>query len=285
METLNFDKYKFRCSSLGALMTESKATITDKQLKTLKSLQEKSATPKGVTNKQADEILRLIQKRDNPELSDTCKAELVKIYIHEKYGRTKEITSKYFEKGIVCEEDSITLIARLKKTMFFKNEARIQNEYLTGEPDLFEGDSIDKAEHVIDAKSCWDIFTFFTAKTKPLDRGYYFQLQGYGALTGAPKLSLAYCLVDTPESLVNEEKYRLLKRMDVLTSEDPAYLAAAAELEKNMTYPDIPIEERLQEFTFKRNEEVIKSIYARLDKCRIWLNEFAKKEAKILQPA
>ena len=56
------------------------------------------------------------------ELSKTAKTELKKIYIKEKYGREKDITTKQMQKGIEVEEESITLLSRVQKKMLYKNE-------------------------------------------------------------------------------------------------------------------------------------------------------------------
>ena len=78
---MNANNIKFRCSSLGALMTEA--------------------------------------RNKSGQLSETCKSELIKVFIAEKYGRTKNIQSKYLEKGIAQEEDSITLYSKFKKSRNF----------------------------------------------------------------------------------------------------------------------------------------------------------------------
>src|SRR5690606_5805153 len=48
-------------------------------------------------------------------LGETCKAYLMEAYIEEVFGREKEISNKYFEKGLAQEEDGITLYSRVTK--------------------------------------------------------------------------------------------------------------------------------------------------------------------------
>lgn len=86
------------------------------------------------------------------------------MYVQARYGREKDITNRYIAKGLHTEEDAITLYSRVKGEFYKKNSERITNDYLTGEPDLFEGETIFKAEATIDTKSCWDLFTFNNAK-------------------------------------------------------------------------------------------------------------------------
>lgn len=264
-----FDNYLFRCSSLGKIMTAGKSSITDKQLATITEMEGK---PK-LTEKQQAELTRLIQKRDNPELSGTCKSYLVECYVSYIYGRQKDVYSKYMEKGLAVEEDAITLYSRVKRQVFKKNEERINNAFLTGEPDLFEGESILKASHIIDLKSSWDLFTFFNAKLGKLDSDYEWQQLGYCDLTQAESASLAYCLIDTPESLINKEANKLMWDMGAATSESPEYLEAKTELEKNMRFTDIPLKDRLSEKFIRRDDSKILAAHERVIECREWLNE------------
>lgn len=209
------------------------------------------------------------------ELSETAKAMLVEYYIYERFGREKDIENKYIKKGLMCEEDSITLYSRLSKKLFFKNEETLENHYLIGTPDLYTGATIRTAETIIDIKTSWDIYTFFSVRTKPIDKDYHAQLQCYMALTGAKSARLAYCLIDTPEVLINQEKERLLYKMGVLTRENADYLEACDAIDKACRFDDVPMNERMFQFEVRRNDELIEEIYRRVDICREWYDEFS----------
>ncbi len=73
---MNFDNYLFHPSSLGLIMTES---------------------------------------RTKDQFGETCKSHLMECYINKKYGRFKDITNHFIEKGILAEEDSIDLYSVVKK--------------------------------------------------------------------------------------------------------------------------------------------------------------------------
>jgi hypothetical protein len=266
---MNFDDYKFRCSSLGSIMSAGKSSITEKQLAFIGELQGKTK----LTEKQNAELTRLIKKRDNPELSTTCKSYLVECYVSEVFGREKEVYSKYTEKGLAVEEDAITLYSRVKKQFFKKNEERIYNKWIQGEPDLFEGESILKAKSIIDLKSSWDLFAFFKAKLSNINTDYEWQLTGYMDLTGADQSHLAYCLIDTPDPLINKEANKLMWDMGAATSESPEYLEAREALEKNMRFSDIPMVDRVHERFIRRDDFKIRAIPDRVTECREWLNE------------
>jgi hypothetical protein len=232
------DNILFRCSSLGHIMVESRT---------------KSET-----------------------LSETTKTHLIDKFVSYKYGRQTDISNKYIAKGLEVEEDSLTLYTRFKKIYdkpSRKNEQWLKNEFICGTPDLFYGESIDKADHVVDLKSSWDIFTFFRTKSKKLNPMYYWQLQGYMALTGAKQATLAYCLIDTPDAMINDEKRKLLWKMGVTTEDNPDYQEACIEIEKLCLYSDIPLEERVLETIIERDDEKIKQLYTRIKQCREYLKK------------
>ncbi len=239
---MNWENILIRCSSLGSIMTDPK---------------EKAAKEAG-------------------ELSKTAKTELKKIYIKEKYGREKDITTKQMQKGIEVEEESITLLSRVQKKMLYKNEERLSNDFITGLPDVFEGKSIREADSITDIKSSYDLNSFLNNVGEPLDRDYYYQLQGYMALSGAKIAYIAYCLVDTPAHIIESEKLRLLRSMNVISEESPEFIAEAMKLEKNMTFGDIPKEERVLVFTVHRDDDVIQKAYEKVAKARLYLAEFEK---------
>jgi hypothetical protein len=234
----DFSKTLFRCSSLSKLMTE----------------------PKLKADKEAG------------LLSETAKSYLIDVYVYNVYGRRNDFTNKYVEKGLAIEEDSITLYSRIKKEFFKKNEKLIENDFIRGTPDLYVGKSIKNADIIIDIKSSWDIFTYFATHIKKINTDYWWQLQGYMALTQAKSARLAYCLLDTPDMLINDEKRMLMYKMGSLTTESPDYINACKEIDLAMKYEDIPLERRLNEFYIERDDEAINSLYEKIKKARVFLS-------------
>jgi len=208
----------------------------------------------------------LISRRDAPPyLSDSCITHLADVFVAKKYGRRTELENKYIIKGLMVEEDSMTLYSRYKKRMFTKNEERLKNEWIIGTPDVIK-------EHVVDIKSSWDIFTFFRTGIKKLNKAYYWQMQGYMALTGAKSATLAYCLTDTPSVLIEDSKRRLLWKMGVATELDQDYLDACKKIDKLSLYNDIPLEERIIEIEIERNDADIERLYKKVVVCRNYMN-------------
>lgn len=200
-------------------------------------------------------------------LSETTKKYLVEVYIQHHYQREKYIENKYITKGLQVEEDSITLYSQYKSRFFKKNESRFNNEYIAGTPDIILDNEI------IDVKSSYDIFTFYNSKMDGINKSYYWQLQGYMALTGAHKAKLVYCLVDTPNAIFMRELNSLKWQMGVTDDTDKLFQEAANKLEETMRYGDIPIEERVHEIDIIRNNTDIDKLYERIKECRKWINE------------
>ena len=92
---------RFRCSSIGKLMTEPKT------------------------------------KAEGP-LSVGAKTYIRQLAAQEIFGVDFEVSSKEMEKGIQVEQDSIDLFNRVRGLSLAKSAERKTNDFLTGECDLFD---------------------------------------------------------------------------------------------------------------------------------------------------
>lgn len=268
---MNADNIKFHPHYSGELLTEAKETKT---VHKKHGIEISSQRFYKYLNAGEIEGLTTDKVGTGETLSDTCKKRLTKVFVYEKYGRTDDLENRYIKKGLRTEEDCITLYSRLKKKVFFKNEQILSNDFLIGTPDLGDNKEILKSKVIIDTKSCWDLNTFWSAKTdSKVNPHYYWQIQCYLALTGAEKGIIAYCLIDTPHELIFDEKRRLQYKMGVISDSDKNYIDACAEIDRNMTYNDIPMSERMFEIEIPRNDEDIERIYARVKQCREYMNQ------------
>lgn len=193
-------------------------------------------------------------------LSETTKAFLRDIYIQEVYGRKRDTANKYTEKGLYCEQDGIDLAQKYYDRFIAKNKERKENEFITGETDIVLPD------RTTDIKSSWNIFTF--AESNGKDKDYYWQGQGYMTLWGKPKHDLMYTLNNAPEHMIVQEKS---KRMWKIPNDPEAIAEMEAEVEKDMTFDDIPEKKRIKVFSFDYNEEDMKRVYARIIEAREYL--------------
>src|ERR1700761_4108293 len=136
--SVDWSKWKLHCSSIGILMT-------DPQTK---------------------------KEKEAGELSQTAKSYLKEVYGEFKYGRRYDFRSRYTDKGVLAEQECITMLSRLDKEFYQKNEEERESEYLIGTPDIYKGESIMKAKKIIDNKASWQLRHFLAVIGKPLDAGY-----------------------------------------------------------------------------------------------------------------
>ena len=207
-------------------------------------------------------------------LSATAKTSLLEVYVKEIYGREKEIKTKPMKKGTLVEDDSITTLSMYDGKIYQKNEIRYENEFITGTPDIVDG-------KVVDIKSSYDLWTFLANIDSKIDKGYWWQLQGYMWLTGLKKAELVYVLSNMPEEMILQEKYYLLKRMNVISEESPEYIKAAAELEKRLKFDDIPVNQRVIKFSFGIDEAALDFIESKVKAARIELERFHNLRIKV----
>lgn len=237
---MTFDNIKIHCSSLGYLFTEPR---------------EKA-------------------KKEAGELSASAKEHLYKVYIEQYWGRKRQLSNKQVRKGLICEPQSIELISILDGVLYEKNEEVKENEYIIGTPDIVTETQIQ------DVKSSYDAETFIPMLLDPLEKMYDYQMQGYLWLFEKEEALIRRCLISTPQEMVEEEKYYLLKSMIVATEENPEYKIKAAELEHNLTFEDIPLIEREITHTVPRNNEIIEQIPQKVQKAREFLNFLHKIHTK-----
>ena len=136
---INFNETLIRASSVGYLMTE----------------------PVSKADKEAG------------LLSKTAQKHLLDVYITEKYGRKRDIQTKQMKKGVEVEGNSIEMLSEYLKKPLEKNEERFKNDFITGLPDIIDGN------HIIDVKSSYDLWTFLGNLPDKLDNLYYWQLMSY----------------------------------------------------------------------------------------------------------
>ena len=203
---------RIRASSLGKIMTD----------------------PKG-----KDELLSVGAK--------TYIRKLAKEFV---YGYEEKITSKYMDKGILMEDESIKLYNSVFFTGHTKNTERKTNDWLTGECDIFTGNKI------IDIKTSWSLATFPCIGDEGIDKDYEWQLRAYMMLWNTGHAELAYCMVSTPDDLIKYEQ-------------------------ADLHYVD-HINECLRVTTlhFERDTTLEEKIKQRVDTCNVYFNEVCEQIAQ-----
>lgn len=254
--------------------------LTELQVKELAELEAKPTR----TEKQGQRITELVQKRENSSkvvLSQTAIDYLLEDYAwvtEQKCSITKELEIEQIQKGRLGEKEGRELLSYVDDYYYEKNEERLYNDYLSGEPDTWRGESIRKADECPDIKIIWDYPGFLRKTVKPIEPEYEWQLKGYGILTAAPKLFRAACCVTTPEEVRNSVKMRLFYKRAYLTEEDPDFLKEWAVLERSMIMEGIPHHRRVHKlFVLPATQQEADAILERVKHCREWLNNFHTK--------
>lgn len=214
----DFSNYKFRCSGLGNLMTKS---------------------------------------RTSDPLSVTTKTYLKELWIREVYGRDRDYQTitKYTQKGTMVESDALDLFETVTGQKYFKNIQQLENDFVTGKPDI--------SKPLIDVKSSWDIFTFAKVDDAYVQKEHKDQILGYGWLTEQTKGQIVYALVDTPEMLMTDELYRLSFK---IPDEE------ADKYKNNFKFDDIPAKERIKVFDLEVSDLDIEILKNKIIVCREYMN-------------
>ena len=195
-------------------------------------------------------------------LSTTAKGQLDELWIKEVFGRENfDTKNKYTQKGIISELDSLKLINQVTGKVLFKNEKTFENRFLAGTPDIIVG-------RLIDIKSSWSIFSFNGVEEQHAYNTYYYQLLGYMWLLNRRVASVIFCLVNTPEEIMNDELYRLSFKFPGMND------LSEAEMNRfkcNFIFDDIDPKSRMKKFIFKYDHEKIVLLKERLIAARIYL--------------
>jgi hypothetical protein len=223
------DKLKIRCSALGKIMPSS---------------------------------------RSGGKLSETAKTYIQELFLENTYGVKNEFWSRYTEKGKEVEKESISLASEVLglDIPFLEIENEVQdsfeNDYIKGSVDMFYNN------HLLEIKSSFDGTTFpWFAEENP-NKSYFYQVQGYLWLTGAEYCTLAYCLVNTPEEIVQDEIRREYWKLKLISEDE--------EVEKYIrtkhNFDHIPKEKRVKSFIIEKNEGVWNQIKEKVELCREYYN-------------
>lgn len=231
------------------------------------------------------ELNRLEATKHIDPLPASAKSYMRRLYGELKYGKWsnyRDKGNKYTQKGKEAQTAAIELISQLDGIKYQENEERLTNGLITGIPDAFYGESIMNAEYVPDVKSSWDWDTFSDSLDKPINPLFWWQLQGYFELTGAKEGDISICLVSISDNLLRDEIFQLQSRMtkkmnviDVTITEE--YKIAEAHLIHNLTFEDMPPEERRLKFKVTKDDDAILKAYEAIPKCREYLFELQEK--------
>lgn len=305
--------FRFRTHYLGDFATEPKINNAKKYadaVERLADLQEKDKAGKRLGSVQQKDLAELPAQieilkdlKDIPTLSQTAQKRVNKCKREWKYNITENLDNKYVTKGLMCEEDAISLNSKLEGVMMVKNKTKLSNHLIAGEWDI-DWNSKTLGKVIDDTKVSYNAQSFDDTTT--VKKPYYWQGTGYMWLTDADYARIVHVLVNTPPELVVAEHNTMLYKLKPqgMTMDEFANSDAGTQIRtqyfRNHTYTDsgwienmdnefeflktgywdalvetqlldssfqfvaIPDNQRRKVFQFKRNEEDIKYIEQKL---------------------
>ena len=268
----------FRCSSIGNLMTDGKGVVfSEKDSERIDELKyelengiNKNGNKVKWTPPKAEELKKLIEKRDRkPELSETAKREVEKIWLLNEKGYYDDLENKYLTKGLLNEDDGLGLVSEVTGNFLLKNKERKYQNNITGECDSIS--EIDGKKIVIDIKSSWSVRTFMNAD---LSNIYEWQMRAYMYLYDIEEAWLCYTLTDVPEHLIEQEKKKIFYKYysNGMSNEEVELLdeklqVLYKQIEMNMVYSNNPKyskEEMVKIFKIERDKSLEEKLLERV---------------------
>jgi len=201
--------------------------------------------------------------RSGGGLSETAKTYLRELFLELEFGIRKEFWSRYTDKGIRVEKDSIRLANHvldwgLTDEIIDGKQLYHENEWISGMTDVCTDWLL------ADVKSSWDGTTFPFFESKLPSKDYFYQLQGYMWLTGHDEAQLVYCLTDTPKDILNDEIRRELWKNKSIDDDES--------IEEYVTlkhsFDRVPKKNRVKVFTIQRDESIFEKFKERITECR-----------------
>ena len=290
---LNFDNFTFRASSVNKIMGELGFSKAEEYLECIADIQkftELNAKAKDTTTdtyiNRSIKISKLIERKNElepfkddrtPSLPQTAITYLLEVYVCVRDGIKIDIHSKYFDKGIACEDESIEMLGELHDRPYAKcTLPRHYNKFIEGELDVRYIEESENLRLVIDMKNSWDAITFEKRINKIIDEGYEDQGQCYLELYDCEEFMLVFALMNMPDGLIKDEEKRILYQYGTDMDGSAEYNKSCAEFRKKCNFDHLPLRERFFEFNVNRNRERYNEIVNRIILCRTWLNEYAK---------
>lgn len=275
MKNINFSEFKFWCSELSNLYSlprgfnkPSKREMA-KYDKIVSSTDEKSEEDRlfleMIDNK-------MLARYDHP-ISKSTQSFLIRLYgksVFCKKTAAKGNMFSFLEKGLDMELEAIELMSKIDKTKYERQSDFAENDYITGKCDIL---SISKNK-IIDTKISWDVNSFLKARIDSVSKKHWYQVQGYMELYNIDKAEVAFVLLNTPPELIERERVKLTNKVMVGEISMEKYELDMSNLDLAYTYNNIPAKNRVFRYVVKREPEIFPFLYKKIEKSRIWLEEF-----------
>ena len=277
---IEIPKFKVHCSAISQIMTESRAKskaeiLAELDAKIAAEQLKHDGIKDGLKSKAnaAEKIERLKSEQaeaskapDVKPLSQTAKTYCENWLTEILYGRRKEFTSIQTAKGNAVELEAVDFAADVLGWGFtVTQDTSAGNEYIVGKCDVLRRE----AGIVHDIKSSFDCFTFPLYADQIPDEKYVWQVQGYCNLYGVDRASVVYCLMNIPDEII---KWMCYKEFGQFYTREQF-----EQLKAHYSYDHLPTWQRIREFEFEYQPELIERVNARVLECRKYINSLVSK--------
>lgn len=287
---INWDEFKVRCSAINDVLSESKnsPSLTEIQEGILAKYRKRQDAGIKLTSTQKEEFDFLEAKEKNGSklvLSDTCIEYLMTEYAWLTEGMIpvskEQLDLEAVKKGNMTESAGIALLTIVDQLPYQIHKERIYNDYLSGQIDAYLGDSVMTARRIVDNKSSWDYPIYLKKLHSKVDPAHGRQVKGYGDITGAKDLEVVHTLVDCPDELIEEARWRLTRKLNAATPESPEVLEVWPIWVRSMRFGQIAFNKRVHKIKvepFTDFEQ--RKLYDKVKVCREWLSNFHEEHQK-----
>lgn len=280
MKNTDFSKFKAWCSEIHSLLVQPKGIYPKKQ--EYKKYERLLGSDEPLSEEELKYVTdfksRLNILNDEP-LGKTAISALIREYgkiVYNKKIAPKGHAMSFLKKGTDMEVEGIELLSKIDKHKYSLVTENTENEYILGRCDVF----CPEKDKIIDLKISWSVNSFLKARTTPLDKKYWYQVQGYMELYNVGNAEISFLLLNTPPELIEKEKIKIVNRFMIGEIDREKYELDIENIESAFTYSNLPLKKRHFKYRVKRELNLFEKVYKKVEKARIWLQDFDR-EMKI----
>lgn len=144
--------------------------------------------------------------------------------------------------------------------------------------DVIDAPELENASSVTDIKVCSNRVELLSKIGKPLDKGIWWQMQGYFAITGLGHGFVEYCLPDYDDETIEQQKELVLSKY----SDKGKIKKLLKQVDEALRYSTMQPHERVYSIEVERDDEAIERIYDLVEYCRKWLKNYHEMHNNLL---
>lgn len=285
---------KFNCSDIRVLMQNKRgmSPLTDEQLEFVAQIDWKLFRNQDVCKTHMNKYNLLKSKQEVFQNDKTaCLSETAKSIVRAKYSEIEYGVSEYvFPKhttpmpathhGVISQSIAMNMINKVTGSKYKPYHSTIENSYLKGIIDAYEGGSISTAKSVAEIKCATSYSGLIEAIDATQKEQAYWQAMGYMALTDVPRVNVYVCLVSFDKKIVDYEVEKYVEKSLLAGKSESEIIHKANEIRKSLNFEHIPESKRIIKQTIERDSVVIEDIYERIELCRDYYNHISESIAK-----